>query len=146
MNTAVGADTTGIPAVTITYADAPSDAQLTMLLTHEIAPAGKAARIPAILKARGYVLQFSALEAGQATVSWYFAQKGPHTAKPKSVLVATGSAQFASPAIMPIKLKLTAVGRKLLRSSKHVKLAGKDMFTPVGGTASGAVKVFTLRR
>jgi hypothetical protein len=91
-------------------------------------------------------VQFSALEAGQATVSWYFARKGRHGTKSKSVLVAVGSAQFASPASMPIKLTLTAAGRRLLRSSRQVKLTGKGVFTPVGGRALGAVKGFTLKR
>ena len=74
-------------------------AALRASLLSQLGVHGKAAKIGHVLK-HGYALKFKALEAGKATIQWFFLPKGAHVskkhAKPKPVLVASGSVR-ASP-------------------------------------------------
>ena len=71
---------------------APSAAQMETLLAQGLVPRGKAAKITAILKARGYTSTFSALIAGVGQIKWYSVPRGAHLTKgpSKPVLVAAG--------------------------------------------------------
>ena len=74
-------------------------AALRASLLSQLGVHGKAAKIGQVLK-HGYALKFTALEAGTATIQWFFLPKGAHVSKkhgkPKPVLVASGSVR-ASP-------------------------------------------------
>jgi hypothetical protein len=120
-------------------------AQIKALLTRALTPAGKLAKIAAILKAGGYEVSFTALEAGRVTIGWYLVPPGVHLAKASTVLVASGRATFASAGKKTIKLKLTGAGKKLLKGSNQVKLTSKGTFTASGQAQIVARKTFTLR-
>ncbi len=81
-------------------------------------------------------------------VSWYEVPKGAHLAKakPKPILVASVGASFASAQSLTLKLKLTPIGRKLIKAAKRVALVEQSTFTPTVGTAVATTKTFALHR
>ncbi len=96
---------------------------------------GKAAKITRIL-AHGYAVKLHALEAGKATIQWFFVPKGAHVSakkKHKPVLVASGSQRFSAPGTKTLTIKLTSAGRKMLEHARRVKLTAKGTFAPAGG-------------
>jgi hypothetical protein len=125
-----------------------SATELKALLSQEITPSGKAAKIAAFSKAGGYKLRFSAPEAGVAVVGWYELPKGAKLTRttPKPVEVASGHASFSSAGVETIDVKLTSAGRRLLKGVKRLKLTARGVFTPSGGAAVSLEKAFVLTR
>jgi alpha-tubulin suppressor-like RCC1 family protein len=128
----------------------PTAAQIKAVLLSQLTPKGKAAKIAALLKKRSYTLSFRALSAGRALIDWYFLPKGAHVSKkrpkPKPVLFAEGKRSFAAPGTLPIVVKLTAKGTKLIKHTSSLKLTAKGSFTPLGQKAVTAVRAFKLSR
>ncbi len=132
----------GTPVATI------SSAQIAALLGKQLVPTGKAAKIGALLRAGGLTMSFTALEAGRLSVQWYELPSGAKVAKKvkaKPVLVASGQASFAGAGTSKVNIRLTAAGRKLLKSAKRVKLEAKGVFTPRGAAPIVATTKFLLR-
>jgi len=122
-----------------------SSAQIANLLGRELAPAGKAAKIHALLKAGGLTVTFKALEAGTAAIKWYQVPPGAKlAAKAKPVLVASGEARFSSAGTGKIKVKLTGSGKRLLRSANRLKLTAIGIFSPNGAPAVTVTKGLVL--
>jgi hypothetical protein len=71
-----------------------SAAQIKASLLGEMSPAGKAAKITALLKKHAYVLSFTVMSAGKVVIDSYYLSNGAHLAsakhKAKPVLVAVG--------------------------------------------------------
>jgi Trypsin/IPT/TIG domain len=105
------------------------------------------AKIAALLKS-GLALTVSAPEAGVAVINWYQVPPGAKLAraKAKPVLVASGQASFSAAGTARLKLKLTAAGRRLLKSAKSFKLTAKGIFTPTGQAPVSVRKSLTLKR
>jgi hypothetical protein len=123
-------------------------AQIKALLERELTPTGKAAKDAALLKGGGYTIAFKALEAGKAVVDWYQVPPGAKLAskaKPKPLLVASGTLTFTRAGTSKLKVKLTAVGKRLLNSRKTLKLTAKGTFIPTGQAPVSATKRFVLR-
>ncbi|MGH9570030.1 MAG: hypothetical protein ACRD4F_10335, partial [Candidatus Angelobacter sp.] len=121
--------------------------QVKASLMRQIAPSGKAAKVAALLKHGGYVLPFTALEAGTFVVRWYQVPKGAKIARHgKAVLVAVGRLVLSGAGEGKLNIKLTAGGRKLLKHTKKVKLIVKGTFTPQGQAAVRVEKGFVIRR
>jgi hypothetical protein len=123
-------------------------AQIKALLTRQLIPSGKAAKISSLLKHGGLTMNVSALEAGTLLVQWYEVPKGATLArqtKAKPVLVAAGQATFGGAGSGKVRIRLTAEGTKLLRHGGRLKLEAMGSFRPAGGGASvvatGAVGV-----
>ena len=125
-----------------------SSAQIAALLAGELTPSGKAAKIAALLKDGGFGIRFKALEAGTAVIDWYEVPAGAKLAKkakPKPVLIGAGQHTFAAAGTAMIKIKLTAVGKNLLRHAKQLRLTAKGTFTPAGEAKISATKTFVLK-
>ena len=115
---------------------APGRQRIAAALGKVLTPASKAAKIGAVLK-RGYSVSFTAPGAGRLVISWYRIPKGAHLArKLQPVLIASGTAKFAAVTTQKLVIRLTANGKRLLRSARSVKLTAKATFT----------KGFTLKR
>ncbi|HEX3874077.1 MAG TPA: hypothetical protein VHW26_08015 [Solirubrobacteraceae bacterium] len=132
---------------------APTPAQIKTLLLKEITPTVKAATIAALLKAGGDTISFKSLSAGSVVVDWYYVPAGPHIAKVKSKaqLLASGRLTFSAADTGKLKIKLTAAGKKLLKSersghAKLLKFTAKATFKPTGRTAIVTTESFTPRR
>jgi hypothetical protein len=123
-----------------------STAQITALLVGELRPSPAQARIGALLKG-GIAIAFTAPEAGAATIAWYYLPPGARLSKAtKPVVVASGQLTFSAAGTAPIKVKPTAVGRRLLKHAGRIKLTAKGTFTPTGKTPITATRTFVLRR
>jgi hypothetical protein len=107
-----------------------------------LAVKGRAARIGAVLKARGYRARFEAPCAGRLEVRWY--RQPRNGARP--LLVARAAKTLEVAAVARVKLKLTARGRGLLRRARRVRLLALGRFTPRQGRAISASRAFALRR
>jgi Bacterial Ig-like domain (group 3) len=124
-----------------------SNAQIAALLGQQLIPSGKAAKIMALLKSDGLIMSVKALEAGTLVVGWYELPPGAKlathsTAKP--VLVASGQMTFSAAGTGRIKVKLTAVGKRLLKHAKRLRLTARAVFTPPGGAGVGTTKGFVV--
>lgn len=102
-------------------------------------PSGKDATIPVILKHGGYAMAFKALEAGSLSVQWFVMAHGAHLAKSRSnraVLVASGRVRLSGAGrSSTVLLKLTPLGKRLLRHAKRLKIEAKERFVPPHGTS-----------
>jgi hypothetical protein len=111
------------------------------VLAGEIAPSGKLATIPAILKSGGFAFAaFKVPEAGSAVLSWYQAHGS------KLTLIATGKLTLSKAGTGKLTVKLTVAGRKLLAKANSLKLTGRGTFTPANQPAVSTTKTFTLRK
>lgn len=136
------------PAATI-----PTAAQIRVQLAGGLRPTGKHARIATLLRAGFAPAKVRALVAGRVTIAWYLVPKGAHLARaahgrakrPKPELVARGSARFAAAGTKTVEVRLTKLGRRLLRGARPLGITAQGSFTPSGGAAVSATKRFTLR-
>jgi hypothetical protein len=110
-------------------------------------PTGRSAKLGALLKAGGWSTSFSAPVAGALVVAWYEVPKGAHlAAKPQPLLVAQGRASFTASSTKKVAIKLTRKGKRLLTSTKSIRLTARTSFTPSGRTALTRMKTFVLKR
>jgi hypothetical protein len=124
-----------------------SASEIAALLRKEITPAGESAKIASLLKASGFIIRFKALEAGSAVIDWYQLPPGAKLTgktRVKPVLIASGRMHFSRAGSAKMKIKLTAAGKHLLRSSRRLKLTAKGTFTPTGKAAISVTKTFVL--
>ena len=97
---------------------------ITAVLSGELGPSGKGAKIAALLKSGGLTLEFKALEAGTAVINWYELQRGAGPAKkskPKLVLLASGRRTFSAAGTAKLKIELTAAGKGLLKHAEEAR-------------------------
>jgi hypothetical protein len=123
--------------------------QIAHLLAQAPIPSGKAARLAVLLKRGGFSVVFKAPEAGTAAIAWYEVPRGAtisKRAKPKPVLVGAGQRRFSAAGTATIDIKLTAVGKRLLKHAKKLKLTAKGVFTPPGRTPISITRIFVLKR
>jgi hypothetical protein len=128
-------------------------AQIKASLARQLVPTGKAAKIAALLKSGGYLLPFTALEAGTVVVQWYLvphgaklAKKAKSRSKAKPILVASGKQMFSGAGHGTINVRLTAAGKRLLKHVKSLKLMAKGTFSGTGSQPVSIAKNFVLRR
>jgi len=126
----------------------PTGAQLEAGLLHQITPHGRAAKTAALLRRHGYSLSFTALAGGVLVLDWYYLPRGAHLARsaPRPVLVASGTATFASARTQTIVIRLSAAGRRLLAHSRRLALTARASFTPSGRSSVTLSERFTLTR
>jgi hypothetical protein len=118
-------------------------AQIKAQLVKQLAPAGQAAKIGALLKKGGFTFRFRTLTGGRLKIAWYLrasAQRG------KPVLVAIGKARFAKARRVKFTIKLTRTGRRMLKAARSVRLIARGTYRPTSKPAVSAAKKFTLRR
>ena len=120
------------------------DAEITASLLSALTPGGKAARLAAVRKHGSCVVSFSAPSAGELVISWYELPKGAHLSSAKPVLVASGRATTSAAGGVKLTIKLTAMGKRLLKASRSLKLTAKGTFTPAGHAATSTTKQFML--
>jgi hypothetical protein len=141
-----GGGLSGVASFVAAGAGAVSTGEVAALLTSQLTPSGKAARIGTLLKGATAIM-FRALEAGTATVAWYYLPPGAKIAKhAKPVLVAFGRLTFAAPETAMIRIKPTTPGKSLLKRASRIKLTAKGTFTPTGMTPITVTRTFLLKR
>jgi DNA-binding beta-propeller fold protein YncE len=125
------------PAVTVTQAvtagpppaTGPSAASVLAAARAALQTSAGSLRPHALLTAGGYTTSFSAPVAGTLTIDW--AWLGPHRttlAHGRRTMTAAGSARLA--------IALTATGRQLLRTHRHLTVTATATYRWSGGTAT----------
>jgi hypothetical protein len=107
------------------------------------------ASITTLLKQSQYTLSYQALESGSLLIQWYEIPAGAHLAKKakaKPVLVASGEVSVPASGKYAVHIRLTSAGKKLLKSSSHLKLIAQATFTPAGGAPITTTKTFTVAK
>jgi hypothetical protein len=122
--------------------------QIKISLRSALTPPGKAARIRVLLKNGGFSFSFKALAPGQLVISWYLVPKRSHATKhrPKPILVAIGQLTFSTAHTAKINVKLTAVGKTLLRHAKGIRLIATGSFKPRGKPTIITTNIVALLR
>ena len=114
--------------------------QLTTALKGEIAPAGRAATIAALLRAGSYTFKrYQLPEGGKLTISW-----DAKAAHGKMALIASGSLAMPAAGTGKLIVRLTVTGRRLLRGTTKLRVTGWVTFTPYGQPKFTAKRGFTL--
>ncbi|MFL5854727.1 MAG: hypothetical protein ACJ77G_19925 [Solirubrobacteraceae bacterium] len=106
--------------------------------------ARKGSTIAKLFKKGAYRLKFEAPSAGSLTISWYVPRKGAH--KPRRVVVAGARLRVSKAGPMKVTIRLTSVGKRLLRRATKLRVTAKVTFVPEGEAAVTSVKRFGLRR
>jgi hypothetical protein len=141
-----GAASQSAPPMTLGGHPIPiSSAQLSALLKGQLLPHGNGASIGSLLKHGGLSLPFKLPEAGTVNVSWSAAPSNStgQAAKSRSVLIASGKLTLAVAGTGQLKIRATAVGRRLLKHAKRVKLMARATFM-AGQSSSTAMQAFPL--
>ncbi len=125
-----------------------SAAAILAKLASQLTPMTHGAHIASLLKHGYYSFSFTSISAGKLLVDWYEVPKGAHVSstksKPKPILVATVTVSFTSASKKTVKLRLTSVGRSLLKAHRSIKLTAKGVFTTPGGRPVTWLKTFVL--
>jgi hypothetical protein len=135
-------------AVAVWTLDCRDPATIKAVLAAQLTSSGKAAKITALLKSGLSAVAFNAPEAGTVVIDWYEVPPGARLAKktkPKPVLVAAGHGTFSAAGSATLQIKLTAVGKRLLKHAMKLKLTAKGTFRPTGKAPITTTKVFVLK-
>jgi hypothetical protein len=138
--------TTPTTTVTVTTVGL-TDAQITALLFGQLAPAGKAAAISALMRHDGLSMSIKVPEAGRLTLDWYELPAGAKLAKakkPKPVLIATGRASATTATTVILRINLTAAGKRPFKHTTRIRLTAISTFTPTTGNPVTVSKTFLL--
>jgi hypothetical protein len=145
-----GAAPTPAASSAATGVAASKSAELAALIGGELIPSGRAAKIAALLKTGAYKERFKAPAAGTASIKWYYLPPGTKLGgkgRHAPVLVASGSARFSAAGVVAtIKVRLTAVGRRLLSHAMQMRLTATCVFTSTGKAATTVSRKFELKR
>ncbi|HEY2181334.1 MAG TPA: Ig-like domain-containing protein [Solirubrobacteraceae bacterium] len=126
-----------------------SASQVASLLARQLTLTGRKARIASLLKSGAIELPFRPPSPGTATVRWYrlaSLRTGHGETVLSRTLVALGTRVFATTKPAALRLRLTAAGRRLLRSASSVVIGATCVFTPRSGAAIRSSAAFRLRR
>lgn len=119
---------------------APDAAELRLSLSSVLEPKGRRARIKRIAQARGYAFTYTAVERGTLTIAWHANYRGHGRLIGSVAIHPRGSGNAAA------KLRLTAVGRLLLKGSRRVRVSARVAFIPSSGARASATANFTLKQ
>lgn len=131
----------GIPVTTASVRVPPavsvmvpwSNAQLLASLSGLLAPKGTPSHLKDLRKSHGYTFSWTPLESGTVTVGWYhLTGHGKHE---HQRLVGFGSAISAGTTAISVHIKLTTLGRRLVKRSHKLKLTATVTFV------SGMIRV-----
>jgi hypothetical protein len=125
----------------------PTASQIRGQLLKQLAPTGSGATITALLRNGGYTVRFNPPAGGRVVIDWYYVPTGARVSRVlRPVLVATGTATFSSAGPVKLAIRLTINGRRMLQTSKRLKLTAKGIYTPAGTRPVTAIRTFTLKR
>jgi hypothetical protein len=114
------------PTVTVPV-KGPSHARISASLAGILNPSAgtlRAARLPA---ARGYRLTYRSLEAGRVSLDWYLISRAGRS--PRRSLIASGAAVAKGAGRVTVAVRLTAAGRRILRSHRNPRLTAVASFS-----------------
>jgi hypothetical protein len=137
---------TGLSRTSNTVTILPSASQLSTSLATLLGPSGRPGKLAAIRKAAGYTFNFKSLEAGQVTVHWYgfyTTGRGKHRKQHKA-LIASVTKKNIPTGLIKITMRLTATGKKLLKTYRQLRVTSQLSFTAAGQKPTKKSRNFNL--
>ncbi len=123
----------------------PTASQLSKALTGLLSPSGPKGRLRAIRAASSYTFSFHSLEAGRVTLDWYSRYATGHGRHRKLHRALIASANEKTPAgPTKITVRLTATGKRLLKTAKRLQVTSQLTFAVSGQTPIKKSRTFTL--
>jgi streptogramin lyase len=104
--------------------------------------ASRNATINKLLKDDGYSVDFGAPSAGTLIVSWHVVARGNR--KPRRVLLVNARRRFPKAGNKKLTIRLSRIGKRLLKRSHKLRVTAGATFIPVGEAAVTIRKRFTL--
>jgi hypothetical protein len=102
-------------------------ASIRLLLPRKLGIAG-------LLRQGGYTWALRAPQGGRLVVTWYRARR----------VIALGHARFAKSGLVSVRIRLTAAGRRLLRTHRSLWLTAKATYTPTRGSTVAVTHLLRL--
>jgi streptogramin lyase len=115
----------------------PSRQRVKAALSRLLAASTKGWTITRLLDRGGYRGSFRAPSRGTLKVSWY--------GVPRRVPMATAHRRISRAGAAAVTIRLTRIGKRVLKRASRVRLAATVVFIPSSGAAVSGVKRFTLR-
>jgi hypothetical protein len=126
-----------VPSVTVPW----TKAQLLASLSGLLAPKGTQSHLKKLRKTHGYTFTFKPLESGKVSVRWnQITGRGKHK---RTHLVGSGSATTTGTTVAKVHVKLTAYGRRVVKSKRKLRLTATVTFAS-GTTSVARTHTFTL--
>jgi streptogramin lyase len=104
--------------------------------------ASRHATITKLLKGDGYSVDFGAPSAGTLMISWHVVAKGVR--KPRRVVLANARRRFPKAGTKKLTIRVSRIGKRLLKRSHKLRVTAEVTFIPVGEAAVTIRKRFTL--
>jgi streptogramin lyase len=129
----------------------PSVKGVTAALSTLLAASVGDRRITRLLKSGRCAIAFRAPSAGSLALSWTAIARharrvgGGRLKKARPVRVAAARVRISEARVARVTLRLTSVGRRLVRHATRLTLVARATFVPVGGAAVTRLEGFTLR-
>ncbi len=131
----------GLPVTSTSVVLPPSRQQISASLAGLLSPTGQPSRLTKLRRTFGYTFTYHPLESGRVAIRWYETTgKGKHRMKH---LLASGSAKTNGTAAAKVKVRLTAFGKRAVRSAHKLRLSAAVTFTN-GSTTVTRARTFTL--
>lgn len=120
----------------------PTRGQIEKVLRTQITPPRRNRRIAPLLRRGSERLALRAIGAGSLQLSWSADRLRIQTHD--KTVVATARVTFDHTRTIAVNLKLTRAGNRLLRHRRHVDIAAKARFIPIGRAPVVVIKRFAL--
>jgi hypothetical protein len=133
---------TGLSATSASMTVPPSESQIAASLSKLLVPTGSTSRLKKLRRTHGYTFTYDPLESGKVTIRWY--QISGHGKHRHKHLVASGSATTTGTSAVTVHVRLTALGRRLVRADRTLRLTSSVTFVS-GSTTVTRTRAFTLR-
>ncbi len=123
----------------------PTASQLSKALTGLLSPSGPKRTLRAIRAASGYTFSFHSLEAGRVTLDWYSRYATGHGRQRMlhRALIATAAKKLPA-GLTTIAVRLTATGKRLLKTSVRLQVTSELTFVVSGQKPIRKSRTFTL--
>ncbi len=125
-----------------------SRAQLRTALAAALSPRGPGARVSHLLRSGGYKFNLAAPLAGELAITWQQLPTAASAARKRRRRLgplAHAAVTTKSPGIVPVQVRLTGRGRRVLRHARNQPIQVTVRFTPSGKRTRTFTQLVTLR-
>jgi hypothetical protein len=122
----------------------PSTTQIHQALIKALTSNGNLGNLESSPRRGSFLVNFEAPSAGEVVFVWYWLPPGAHLASAKPVEVGRGMKHFTHSGASKVPIKLTPVGRALLKARHHTKLIAVASFKPLGSLPVKVTKQITV--
>jgi hypothetical protein len=116
---------------------------LAAAIRRALIPAGRGAKIGALVRSGRYRTSFHAPGLGRLSLAWYYKPRRRHA---RQTLIASAGVIFARSSTRTVSIALTSKGKRLLKHASRLAVSARGSYTPNASSTVGTTAVFNLRR